>query len=99
MKKIKPISLKDSKILSVEELKHLFGGSAGNCNCNCNCNSNSGSAAACRVDAACIVSRDNIAYSGTCTVSITQGTLSCDCEVIIDGFPYTVSGHSDCYRF
>ena len=29
MKKIKPISLKDSKILSVEELKHLFGGSGG----------------------------------------------------------------------
>ena len=40
MKIIKPIALKEAKILSNEEMKHLFGGSGGDSGLTAKCNEN-----------------------------------------------------------
>lgn len=37
MKSIKPIALKEAKLLSNEEMKHLFGGSATTLTCSFTC--------------------------------------------------------------
>ncbi len=75
MKSIKPIALKEAKILSNEEMKHLFGGSGGD----------SGLIAKCNEKAACTVSSGGVDYSGTCKASVTSTSVSCYCESEIGG--------------
>ncbi len=59
MKTIKPIALKEAKILNNEEMKHLFGGSAAN---NCNMSS-------CSVDCGSQPSISMTDCIGTCTAT------------------------------
>ncbi len=86
MKTIKPIALKEAKILSNEEMKHLFGGSG----------SDSGVTAEC-TSAACTVVEGDVSYSGTCTAIVTESTLSCVCR--FSGANLSVSSpDSTCFR-
>lgn len=75
MKSIKPIALKEAKILSNEEMKLLFGGSGGD----------SGLTAKCNESAACTVSYGGVGYSGTCKALVTSTSVSCYCEFEIGG--------------
>lgn len=70
MKSIKPIALKEAKILSNEEMKHLFGGSGGD----------SGLTAKCNANATCSFTSGGVDYSGICKASLTPTSLSCYCE-------------------
>lgn len=70
MKSIKPIALKEAKILSNEEMKHLFGGSGGDSSLIAKCNEN----------ATCSFSSGGVEYSGTCKASVTSTSVSCYCE-------------------
>ena len=81
MKSIKPIALKEAKILSNEEMKLLFGGSGGNSNLEVKCGDE---------NTACNVTSGGMKYSGTCTGSATDTTVSCYCEATIGGV--TISG-------
>jgi natural product precursor len=70
MKSIKPIALKEAKILSNEEMKHLYGGSG----------SDSDVSATCNADTNCTVTDGGTSYSGSCIASVSNTTLKCVCK-------------------
>ena len=86
MKSIKPIALKEAKILSNEEMKHIFGGSG----------SDSGVTAEC-TSAACTIVKENASYSGTCTATVTDSSLSCVCRFSGGNLVVTASD-STCFK-
>lgn len=69
MKSIKPIALKEAKLLSNEEMKHLFGGSGNNSDLVAKCNS----------DAQCTISDGSTNYQGSCKAIVTSTSVSCMC--------------------
>lgn len=89
MKSIRPIVLKDAKVLSIEEMKHLFGGSGGS--------GSSTVSATCSIDAACTVNINNAAVSGTCIATTTTTGITCGCTISVNGHPM-VFGDSACLK-
>lgn len=81
MKSIKPIALKEAKILSNEEMKHLFGGSGGDNDLTAECNSGT-----------CTFKEGNTTYVGSCAAIVTTSSFSCFC--VFSSGDFTVSGSS-----
>ncbi len=94
MKTIKRIALKDAKILTNEEMKLLFGGSAMTEQQLIN--------KTCKVNESCSVvflgpsGSGNVTRTGTCQGSATTGSVSCYCEV--NGHPTSSTHLSHCFR-
>lgn len=87
MKSIKPIALKEAKILSNEEMKHLFGGSG----------SDSNLTAECKPDATCSFTEGGTSYTGSCSAVVTSTSISCPCVFSSGGL--TISGSdSACFK-
>ena len=88
MKRIKPIALKNAKILSNEEMKHLFGGSGGD----------GGLVAECNTNASCtIVVSGSTSYLGTCKAMVTGSSVSCFCEFSSGDLTLT-GGDEACFK-
>ena len=86
MKSIKPIALKEAKLLSNEEMKLLFGGSA----------TDSGLTVECSPGAACSFSSGEVTYAGTCSATVTDNSVSCVCKYSSGDFSVTGSDSSCC---
>ena len=87
MKSIKPIALKEAKILSNEEMKHLFGGSG----------NDSGLTAECNPGATCSFTVGSTSYTGSCSALVTSTSVSCPCIFSSGGL--TISGSdSACFK-
>lgn len=87
MKSIKPIALKEAKILSNEEMKHLFGGSG----------SDSGLTAECNPRVACSFTVGSVSYTGSCSAIVTSTSISCPC--VFSSGDLTISGSdSACFK-
>lgn len=87
MKSIKPIALKEAKILSNEEMKHLFGGSA----------ADSGLTAECKNGAACTIIDGSTHYAGKCVAEVTSTSVSCTCQFSSDDLKISGSD-SACFK-
>ena len=87
MKSIKPIALKETKILSNEEMKHIFGGSGGDSELTAECNPG----------AACSFTNGSTTYKGSCSADVTSTSISCPC--IFSSGDLTISGSdSACFK-
>ena len=84
MRSIKPIALKEAKILSNEEMKNLFGGSAA-------------VEATCHTNSACTIEDNGVEYSGQCVAKVTKNSMSCYCAFSSGNL--TISGsNSACFN-
>ena len=87
MRSIKPVALKEAKILSNEDMKHLFGGSG----------SDSGLTAECNPGADCSFIDGSTKYVGICSAIVTSTSISCPCVFSSGGL--TISGNdSACFK-
>ena len=94
MKPIKRVVLKDAKLLSTDEMKHLFEGN-GNLTISQLINKT------CKVNTACTVvytsgSSGFAAKTGTCQGSYSNGSVTCFCEV--GGVATSSTNLSHCFR-
>lgn len=83
MKSIKPIALKEAKVLSNEEMKHLFGGSAADSRITTVCHEND----------KCTITDYGISYSGKCRAVLSESSLDCYC--VFSGGGVIYSGASE----
>lgn len=87
MKTIKKVFLKEATPLSLEEMKHVFGGSAAS--------PETIISSSCKMGTTCYVKTSGATYGGTCTGEFVSGAVRCYCNA---SGGKTVIGVSHCFR-